>query len=242
MPWDPSGLGSHSSAMWVRLVMLRLVIIGDETEETTGLCSALVEKGLACSIVPAEDAFEKTAKFAPGLALLHLKDLAAGLRADGLVRRVKEQWRVPVIALLSYETLHTLEASVPIDDFVVSPWNATEVGLRAERTLTRSSQVHAGRSIKCGDLAIDIDKCEVTINGRPITLTFKEYEVLKLLATNRGRVFSREDLLSRVWGYDYFGGSRTVDVHIRRLRSKIEDSTHTFIETVRNIGYKLKES
>ena len=72
-------------------------------------------------------------------------------------------------------------------------------------------------------------------------LTFKEYELLKFLARTSGRVFTREALLNRVWGYDYYGGDRTVDVHIRRLRSKIEDSSHTFIETVRNIGYRFRK-
>jgi DNA-binding response OmpR family regulator len=89
---------------------------------------------------------------------------------------------------------------------------------------------------------IDLARCEVTLEGRIVELTFKEYELLKLLAANSGRVYSREVLLDQVWGYDYYGGDRTVDVHVRRLRSKIEDSTHTFIETVRNIGYRFKKS
>jgi DNA-binding response OmpR family regulator len=75
-----------------------------------------------------------------------------------------------------------------------------------------------------------------------VTLTFKEFELLRFLASNMGRVFTREALLNEVWGYEYYGGDRTVDVHIRRLRSKLEDPAHTFIETVRNIGYKFKES
>jgi two-component system alkaline phosphatase synthesis response regulator PhoP len=73
-------------------------------------------------------------------------------------------------------------------------------------------------------------------------LTFREYQLLKFLASNKGKVFTREALLNKVWGWDYYGGDRTVDVHIRRLRSKIEDPTHTFIETVRNIGYRLREN
>ena len=76
---------------------------------------------------------------------------------------------------------------------------------------------------------------------RPITLIFKEYHLLKFLTSNQGKVFIREALLNKVWGYDYYGGDRTVDVHIRRLRSKIEDSTHSFIDTVRNIGYKFRD-
>jgi two-component system alkaline phosphatase synthesis response regulator PhoP len=81
----------------------------------------------------------------------------------------------------------------------------------------------------------------VTVEWRIVELTFKEYELLKLLASNKGRVYTREILLDKIWGYDYYGGDRTVDVHIRRLRSKIEDSNHNFIETVRNIGYRFKK-
>ena len=80
------------------------------------------------------------------------------------------------------------------------------------------------------------------MENRVIELTFKEYELLLYLAGNKGRVFTRESLLNKVWGYDLFGGDRTVDVHIRRLRSKIEDPEHTFIETVRNIGYRFKKN
>ena len=90
-------------------------------------------------------------------------------------------------------------------------------------------------------LVIDLANCEVRVGGKIVELTFKEYELLKFLARDRGRVFSREALLNKVWGYDYFGGDRTVDVHVRRLRSKIEISGQTFIETVRNIGYRFKK-
>ena len=79
-----------------------------------------------------------------------------------------------------------------------------------------------------------------SVEGVVVELTFKEYELLKLLAGHPGRVYTREVLLDKIWGYDYYGGDRTVDVHIRRLRSKIEDSNHIFIETVRNIGYRFK--
>jgi DNA-binding response OmpR family regulator len=93
-----------------------------------------------------------------------------------------------------------------------------------------------------GDLQIDTSSYEVTIRGSRIGLRFKEYELLKLLAENPGRVFSRDALLNQIWGYEYFGGTRTVDVHIRRLRSKMEDAEHNFIETIWNVGYRFRES
>jgi DNA-binding response OmpR family regulator len=143
--------------------------------------------------------------------------------------------------LLSLETLENLDPSLPIEDFVIKPWDASEVIARIKRTLRRTKGLDRGKSIECGELVIDLDNCEVTMAGRPIALTFKEYELLRFLAGNKGRVFTRERLLDEVWGHDYFGGDRTVDVHVRRLRSKIEDHNHTFIDTVRNIGYRFKK-
>ncbi len=118
--------------------------------------------------------------------------------------------------------------------------------IRAETTKIESFNdfldwiTFGGPVIKSGDLIIDPVKCEVHLGGRLLALTFKEYEMLKLLAINPGKVFTREALLNEVWGYDYFGGDRTVDVHVRRLRAKVEDPVHSFIETVRNVGYKFK--
>ena len=101
--------------------------------------------------------------------------------------------------------------------------------------------IDGGNLIKHGDLVLDLIKYEVSVAGRLIDLSFKEYELLKILISNKGRVLNRQTLLDKVWGYDYYGGDRTVDVHIRRLRSKIEDADHEFIQTVRNVGYKFKD-
>jgi DNA-binding response OmpR family regulator len=142
--------------------------------------------------------------------------------------------------LSSPERLNGFDLSNGIDDFVVKPCEATEVTSRIKRILTQKGGEENDDVVRCGDLVIDSIKCEVSLCGKPIMLTFKEYQLLRFLADNRGKVFTRDVLLDRVWGWDYYGGDRTVDVHIRRLRSKIEDSTHAFIETVRNIGYKFK--
>ena len=95
-------------------------------------------------------------------------------------------------------------------------------------------------AIDVGGLFIDTNRYDVFVGGRPVLLTFKEYELLKLLALHPGRVFTRNVLLERIWGYQYFGGTRTVDVHVRRLRSKIDDATHSFIDTVWNVGYRFR--
>ena len=95
--------------------------------------------------------------------------------------------------------------------------------------------------LRVGDLSIDLERYEVNISGRRVALTYKEFQLLVLLASNPGRVYTREALLSQIWGYDYLGGTRTVDVHIRRLRSKVESPGHAFVETIWNVGYRFKE-
>jgi DNA-binding response OmpR family regulator len=156
-----------------------------------------------------------------------------------LPQRLKEKTRLPVVTLLSNDSLDVLEYAADVDDFVMEPWNANEVTARLRRILQRKMDEDNKDLIKCGDVAIDLGRCEVVYRGRLVELTFKEYELLKFLVTNKGRVFSRESLLNSVWGYDYFGGDRTVDVHIRRLRSKLDESD--CIETVRNIGYRFRD-
>jgi two-component system alkaline phosphatase synthesis response regulator PhoP len=89
-------------------------------------------------------------------------------------------------------------------------------------------------------MTIDLERYDVTVGGRRVSLTYKEFQLLVLLASNPGRVYSRENLLSQVWGYDYLGGTRTVDVHVRRLRSKIESPDRSFIETIYLVGYRFK--
>ena len=103
----------------------------------------------------------------------------------------------------------------------------------------RFNRISDANSIRSGELTMDVSKYEVRHDGQKIDLTYTEYELLKFLITHPGQVFSRDVLLNKVWGYEYYGGARTVDVHIRRLRSKIEHKSHVYIETVRNIGYKF---
>ena len=120
------------------------------------------------------------------------------------------------------------------------PCTPEEVSLRLRIAISRNAPLEASNTITRGDLVIDCDRYEVTLKGFKVDLTYKEYELLKYLASNPGRVFTRESLLRCVWEYDYFGGTRTVDVHIRRLRSKIDDVSNHFIETQWNVGYRFR--
>lgn len=219
-----------------------MIIVADDPEMIGKLSSELAQKDFACSIVSASgDAIEQVTEERPDLMLVAMDGASASSAILNLPRLVKQEMQLPVIALASREAVRRLEFATGVDDFVVEPWDGAEVVVRAKRLLRRTNQIGSEELIKCGDLMIDLARCEVSVNGRLVLLTFKEYELLKFLASNKDRVFTRESLLNQVWGYDYFGGDRTVDVHIRRLRSKIEDSTHIFIETVRNVGYKFRD-
>lgn len=181
---------------------------------------------------------EQITQHAPDLVLV---DDGSHVRVEELLRQIKRARNLPVIALVDAETPDLTDDRLgQIDDFVTKPCRLSELELRIKRLLLRRGSVDSGEQIKCGDLIIDLAKCEVSVGGRIILLTFKEYQLLKFLASSQGRVFTREALLNKVWGYEYYGGDRTVDVHIKRLRSKIEDANHTFVETVRNVGYRLR--
>jgi len=218
----------------------RILIIADEGQSLNGIHSGLIQNGFDCSIASTdEDIVEQISHHFPDLIMLEIKGKRGPELAE-LPQKIKKRKQLPVIALISREVIDRPDIDLEaIDDFIIEPGDASELALRIKRLLNRAGSTESSKAIRCGDLVIDLAKYEVSIGGRRIELTFKEYELLRFLAGHPGRVYSRDALLNRVWGYDYFGGDRTVDVHIRRLRSKIEGLGHTFIETVRNIGYRF---
>lgn len=221
--------------------MLRLLIIAKESKTQGGLCASLTQNGLACSITTYNEALEVVARRLPDLLLVEMDGNLPDSGIWGFIQRLKQKRHLPVMALVPGTMLDNIDGQINVDDFITSPYDARELVLRIKRLLHRNGNVNSQELIKCDGLMIDLAKCEVTIEGKIVELTFKEYELLKLLVSHRGRVYTRQALLDKVWGYDYYGGDRTVDVHVRRLRSKIEDSTHSFIETVRNIGYRFRK-
>ena len=169
--------------------------------------------------------------------VLDLRDIPAA--AFSIISGNYTEQGIMMIVLVGEDQLDRVTADLAVDDFIVLPTTTGEVARRVERALWRRHGIDSDNFVRCGALTIDLSNYRVTVDDLHLVLTFKEYELLKFLATNAGRVFTREQLLNRVWGYDYFGGARTVDVHIRRIRSKIEVQGHAFIETVRNVGYRL---
>lgn len=158
-----------------------------------------------------------------------------------ILQRQYERRKPGVILLTTRESIGYVDFTAGFDDFVAAPYDPQEIESRIKFTIWRRRGVQMNDMIICGDLAIDLGNYEVTIRSEPVDLTLKEYELLKYLATHRGRAFTREHLLTNVWEYDYFGGTRTVDVHVRRLRMKIERHEMKFIQTVRGVGYKFGE-
>jgi two-component system alkaline phosphatase synthesis response regulator PhoP len=222
--------------------MLRLLIITSESKKLESLGKSLAENGLACSLTRYDNGVtEAIARQSPHLLLVEMDNNTIDSEKRGLIQSLKQERHLPVVALIPREMLYSIDGHPDADDFLTSPYDTRELALRIRRLLNRNGNMDSGELIKCDGLVIDLATCEVTVEGRIVELTFKEYELLKLLASNKGRVYTREALLDKIWGYDYYGGDRTVDVHIRRLRSKIEDSNHNFIETVRNIGYRFKK-
>jgi two-component system alkaline phosphatase synthesis response regulator PhoP len=218
--------------------MMRLLVIARDSGTKEELRQTLYGPELSCTFTSFNNGVRETVASARPDVLLFEAD-GQQPEAPEIIRKLKNGGNMPVMALVPQAFLERPGFSTDADDFLVSPYDAKELALRINRVLRRAGKRESTEQIKCDGLTIDLSTCEVTIDGRLVELTFKEYELLKLLAASKGRVYTRAALLDRIWGYDYYGGDRTVDVHVRRLRSKIEDASHTYIETVRNIGYKF---
>lgn len=151
------------------------------------------------------------------------------------VARVEEMLGIPVVLVAAPEHLALLESSGVAADFVVTPIDPVELRIRVRRTATDEP---GDDLLRFKDLELNPLNYQASLAGEPIDLTYMEYELLRFLVENPVRVWSREQLLSRVWGYEYYGGARTVDVHVRRLRSKLGEERASWITTVRSVGYR----
>lgn len=161
------------------------------------------------------------------------------------VKKNKSIEKVPIIMLTAkgeeFDKILGLELGA--DDYITKPFSVRELMARVKVVLRRNLKDDQSEIIIIDNLAIDLAKHEVVKDGNKIDLTLKEFELLKLLILNKGRVMTRDFLLDKIWGYEYYGETRTVDVHVRHLRQKIEDDDKNpqYIETVRGIGYRFKD-
>ena len=148
--------------------------------------------------------------------------------------------RLPVILIVRAGYLESINRDWFFDDFIVFPFRKGELKSRIDRLIGAEIELKDS-VIKVGNIILQPEKYLVMVNNEKVVLTYKEFEMLKLLMENKGMVFTRQELLSQIWGVEYIGGTRTVDVHIRRLRMKLGDEFNNIIETIRNVGYKCKE-
>jgi DNA-binding response OmpR family regulator len=149
----------------------------------------------------------------------------------------------PLLLLVSGSQLGDLELRDDLfDDFCLAPFHARELEARLKHLFWRTGRGTRPELVEYGDLLLNLETYQAAIAGHPLDLTYMEYELLKFLSSHPGKVFTRETLLSRVWGYEYYGGARTVDVHIRRLRAKLGEEHANLIQTVRSVGYRFGQS
>ena len=150
---------------------------------------------------------------------------------------------IPVMVLVGGGQLADLEHRDELfDDFCLTPFHPAELEARLRHLLATDIDLHRAELVEYGELTLNLETYQAAIAGRPLDMTYMEYELLKFLAQNPGKVFTREMLLSRVWGYEYYGGARTVDVHVRRLRAKLGEEHANLIQTVRSVGYRFGQS
>jgi len=221
--------------------MYRVLFVTDDSAACKPLKSGLLDAGLSVSVVEPEALLRDS--FSPPKTDVLVVDLEhSRLEAMKLCHAVKRDRTLkdlPLVLLVTETQLGRVDFSWGVEDYLTLPVSVKRLVERIKFLMWRLNKIELKNGLKLGNLAIDFERYEVHVNGQLIDLTYKEFELLKFLATHPGRVFSREILLDKVWGYDYYGGTRTVDVHIRRLRSKIETGPAAYIQTVRNVGYKF---
>jgi DNA-binding response OmpR family regulator len=202
------------------------------------------------SLLPALEYLDHTMQDAPmashsllglGSADIVIVDATQDLRqAAGATRAVSvHELDKPVMVVMSEGGLAALKATWGFEDWLLPQASPAELETRLRLVSERAAARRPQRAANVGDLVVDEDSYQVRLRGQPLDLTYKEFELIKALANAPNRVFTRELLLQEVWGYDYFGGSRTVDVHVRRLRAKLGPEYEQMIVTVRGVGYKL---
>lgn len=221
-----------------------ILVIGPEgvLDRPEGAVACLKELGCRVETADLWDPLDEAAlvEHPPTVVLVECADeVDAGRAALVRIRAVAGLAEVPVLAAVTVHGIGRLKPDDGFDDFVLVPYVPAELYMRIRRIEWRRSEFAGQERIKMGQMVIDLAGHEVSVDGRAVTLTHQEFALLRFLSQNRGRVFTRNQLLERVWGVDYYGSSRTVDIHVRRLRMKLGHALD-HLETVRGVGYKMK--
>lgn len=218
--------------------MYHLFVLVNHGGAPNALADAVDRAGMSYQVGVELEQLDERGATPPDAVLLDMSSLE-GPDARRLVELCHDR-RLPVLAAVPREAVKDYDPSLNADEMVVCPVSEAELNARVKQAVYRVSGPAGPKLLRAGDLAIDLERYEVTVAGRRVSLTYKEFQLLVHLASNPGRVYTREALLSQIWGYDYLGGTRTVDVHIRRLRSKVESPGRSFVETIWNVGYRFK--
>src|SRR5438105_3259035 len=222
--------------------MQRILIVTDDPKGAAAWQRELVKAGYPVSMCEAEISGTMRALMPRPPDIFILDGGNARLTPKDLRAELNEQFPEHDARLIWFATPEQaarLDPACGLDDFAVLPSSAAELLARVRLLLWKTHRVDGADLLIAGEVVIDQANYSVSVSGKPIELTFKEYELLRFLVGHRGRVFTREALLNQVWGYDYFGGTRTVDVHIRRIRAKLGPEREDLVETVRNVGYRF---
>ena len=223
--------------------MTRVLVVEDEESFSDALSYMLRKEGFEVAVCPTgPDAIEAFDRNGADLVLLDL--MLPGLPGSEVCRTLRERSNVPVIMLTAKDSEidKVVGLELGADDYITKPYSPRELVARVRAVLRRGTDVElAPPTLEAGSVRMDIERHVVTVDGTDIKLPLKEFELLELFLRNVGRVLTRGQLIDRVWGSDYVGDTKTLDVHVKRLRSKIEadPSEPRYLVTVRGLGYKF---
>jgi len=226
--------------------MTRLLVVEDEESFSDALSYMLRKEGFEVAVAQTgPDALEEFERGGADLVLLDL--MLPGMSGTDVCKQLRSRSSVPVIMVTARDSEidKVVGLELGADDYVTKPYSARELIARIRAVLRRGGDVDdAGVGdgvLEAGPVRMDVERHVVSVNGEPITLPLKEFDLLEYLMRNSGRVLTRGQLIDRVWGADYVGDTKTLDVHVKRLRSKIEadPANPILLTTVRGLGYKL---
>ena len=227
--------------------MTKILIVEDEISFSDALAYLLKKENYDVEVaVNGTEAIASFNSFSPDLILLDL--MIPEVSGTEVCRVIRSTSQVPIIMLTAKDSEidKVVGLELGADDYVTKPYSSRELLARIKAVMRRNSSDSVadeeGATLSVGAIRMDLDKHQVTVNSIQVTFPLKEFELLEYLMRNSGRVLTRSQLIDRVWGNDYFGDTKTLDVHIKRLRAKVEadPANPTIIHTIRGLGYKLE--
>lgn len=232
--------GPGGAIKLLKLTMPRVLVVGKTERGISAVVGSVA--GLSHFVTSAWDLdslSDAVANGSPEVVVVDMRGPEGSLSsAKDLIASYDQVAEAPRLAVVESTDSGELQTKY-VSDFILYPYENSELALRLARLLGRSQTARSGKLLTTDGLVIDTESFEVTVDGRQLSLTFKEFELLRFLAAHPARVHTREALLNQVWGYEYFGGLRTVDVHVRRIRAKLGAKHENLIQTVHGVGYKF---